>query len=366
MNMSEKGSVLPIMAAIVTGIGLVVAGLSVFSGEERATRLETAARPKLERIADSLVTYYRVTGTLPCPADGAAATGEEALDGSNACDPGLNVENKVVPWRSLGLGDALDPWENQISYRPLDQLTSLPHDPDTLSLLEICSEYDAGSIPPCGASVTSEAAFVIFSHGRPRAASENEGTVYGNGAFDATGASNPKPAHPAELANMETPAAAGSVYFDLRRTSPDVMDSDPENAFEQILEWRTISHLTENDGDDDDDECIPAVFAEGLAATGDGGITLSGNPQLNGLPSKTLTTKVLNAPNWGYFTELQSTGSAATTLDIPEAPENTSTEDYVAGNILLSTGRSRTVKILSPWRSVPMGALHSIAMARWS
>ncbi|EKV32246.1 hypothetical protein C882_3310 [Caenispirillum salinarum AK4] len=252
MNSCEKGSVLPIMAAIVTGIGLVVAGISVFVEEEESTRLETSAHPKLERIADSLVTYYKATGALPCPADGRAGDGEPAKDASDECDANLDAEYAVVPYVALGMADALDPWGQQISYRPHSELAKSPPPSPPLEdnrftvddPMNVCADFEAASCTLVK-SGADDAAFVIFSHGRPRAGSEDGESVYGNGAFDAAGNRNLLPQNPAELHNITTPPGDDVNYFAEPRTAPALMGGDPENdvpaeAFEQILAYREV------------------------------------------------------------------------------------------------------------------------------
>lgn len=81
-------------------------------------------------------------------------------------------------------------------------------------------------------------------------------------------------------------------------------------------------------------DCIPAsIFNNGLSATGDGGINLTGAPNLNALPSTTLATATLVRPNWGVYQTLQASGTHGATTDLPEfPPAHGSTETYVAGS----------------------------------
>ncbi|WP_404382253.1 hypothetical protein [Caenispirillum salinarum] len=254
MNDPEKGAALPIIAVIMAGIGLTVAATTIFSNEEAQTRQETAATPELERIADLLVSYYETTGGLPCPADGTGTSG------SPDCSTMTAAEDAVVPWSELGLPDALDPWGQKISYRPHPDLAQepLPADPvaDRFTVddpMEVCTNYGGScSLAPDGGN---DVAFVIFSHGRPRDASDDGGTVYGNGALGPAGQRADDPANDAEVANITTNPATDAEYYALGRTAPYLMggdptDDDPAAAFEQILKWETVANLGANPPDD--------------------------------------------------------------------------------------------------------------------
>ncbi len=308
---SQKGSALPVIAAILIGVGLLFVSYSHFSGSSRQTRLETSAAPELDRIADLLVTFAKVNGRLPCPADATAGDGVE--DCPTTSTP---VQRRVVPWRTLGLSEALDPWSHLIGYRPVPTATAAGGLTGAAPAgLTVCTTVACGPTER-----ETDIAFVLISHG-----------VAGRGAYDSGGTIVANPANASEQAN----ATGNGPYYAITRTSQSVTTA--ADQFDHILAHRPLSDVTTTP-QQPDDECIPNVFGGGLATHGDGGITLDGSPNLNNLTSYTFTTKVLNKPSWYQYDSIKSqyaaSGSASDTVPIPDAPaapSNTSTEDYRAG-----------------------------------
>jgi len=98
--------------------------------------------------------------------------------------------------------------------------------------------------------------------------------------------------------------------------------------------------------------CISNVFGGGMSSTGQGGIELNGNPDLYNMPSTTLTTVELDKPNW-KFQEYSASGSPGETLDMPDAPANSSDIEYVAGQwpdvhrTLTESGDYKEMKVTS-------------------
>ena len=118
-SLVEIAMVLAILGFVLT-IGLKSTG-AYLSAERRQT---TVAR--LAGVDAALVNYVAVQRRLPCPADGALGTGaagagvEDRAVATGICTV-VGMLNGVVPWVTLGLpeGDALDGWDNRITYRKI-------------------------------------------------------------------------------------------------------------------------------------------------------------------------------------------------------------------------------------------------------
>lgn len=308
--MSEQGSALPVIAVIIAGIGLAIVAINHLSGESVETRAELNARPSLERVADQIALFAQVKGRLPRPADGADGSGEEV-----SYPVVLDTENWVVPWKTLGLEHAYDPWQNQISYRTIGGNFGDAPTKWEEGKVSICQEVDPDDLQACASVKEEQATFVIFSHGPD-----------GRGAFDAQGNQNPLPGHKKAKANIEEDPSPTQLYFQMPRTPVTVTGDD---AFGQIMVYRVLEDLSPPDPDD----CVPGVFGHGFATTGEDGVLLKGSPNLENLPSDVLMTEKLQRPNWGHYPTFSSSGTSAERIPVPEAPPNTSDEDddYVAG-----------------------------------
>ncbi len=88
---------------------------------EQGRRNDT--RAKLQTLEHALARFVAVNRRLPCPANGAYGTGQP-LSGLEQRAPGggcanAALANGVVPWRSLGVDDALaiDAWSSLVTYR---------------------------------------------------------------------------------------------------------------------------------------------------------------------------------------------------------------------------------------------------------
>ena len=111
-SLVEIAMVLAILGFVLT-IGLKSTG-AYLSAERRQT---TVAR--LAGIDAALVNYVALQKRLPCPANGALATGVEVLRAANGTCTVAAINNGVVPWVTLGISEAeaQDGWGNRISYR---------------------------------------------------------------------------------------------------------------------------------------------------------------------------------------------------------------------------------------------------------
>lgn len=113
--MRQIGFTLVEMAMVLLIVALLLGGLlpTVSSQIEQQRRNET--RKQMGEIMDALTGFAVINGRLPCPADGAAASGVESTAGSGvtlAC----TLDKGVLPWATLGVTET-DAWGRRFTYR---------------------------------------------------------------------------------------------------------------------------------------------------------------------------------------------------------------------------------------------------------
>ena len=165
-----SGFTLTEIAIVMVILGLVVvAAIPVTSGIFAAQRKNDTLN-KLAGVETAMVNFVAQNRRLPCPADGALASGNvnagvEARNiGTGDCTP---VNSGVVPWVTLGLPEiaAQDGWTNRLTYRVTTGATGLTR---ALSLdLSACDPAGTGDFtnsvaaspatvclqrPPCAAN----------------------------------------------------------------------------------------------------------------------------------------------------------------------------------------------------------------------
>jgi prepilin-type N-terminal cleavage/methylation domain-containing protein len=238
---------------IIIGI-LSVGALSLLAGANKQ-RQYADTRRNLETVNAALIQFVSREKRLPCPADGALATGVE-VTGCAAMSRG------VVPWVTLGLteNDATDGWLNRFTYRVAPELVTA----NSMNLTECdtagtLAAVGTGASKSCGACVapfpcartpvssvlpgkglqvqniagvvqadnatTTGAAYVIISHG------ENASGAYNNSEVFVTGA---PPAGTAELNNANNQALKSFYVAD------DYNANAAPAYFDDIVLYKTV------------------------------------------------------------------------------------------------------------------------------
>jgi prepilin-type N-terminal cleavage/methylation domain-containing protein len=115
--MRTRGFTLVELSVVLVILGLIAGTLFGISSAMMSVQRGETTRAKLKVIDAALVSFVAINRRLPCPANGALATGIEVF-GSQA-DPCSNQTNGVVPWAALGLtaSDIEDGWGTRITYR---------------------------------------------------------------------------------------------------------------------------------------------------------------------------------------------------------------------------------------------------------
>lgn len=110
------------MAIVLVIIGLAAIMIIKASGGMLDNEKRKTVRITLDTVDTALANFVAVHKRLPCPADGALASGAAnagvELLSAGACNPATEVHG-VVPWVTLGLSEqaASDPWHGRLSYR---------------------------------------------------------------------------------------------------------------------------------------------------------------------------------------------------------------------------------------------------------
>jgi prepilin-type N-terminal cleavage/methylation domain-containing protein len=230
---SEAGFTLIEMAIVLAIVGLLLGSglLAVAPVLENAKRKATIER--MDRIEDALVLYTIRNSRLPCPADGSLANSNanygsaQPATATTACT--ITGGTSVVPWRTLGLEEALssDGWGNRFTYQvTVSTLTN------TNTMLRSGSTYPSGTLVVnniAGTEVTNStdrAAYVLISHGKQAIGAYT-------GAPSPTLVSGPGTASAGETANND-----GATPF-VQNQQIDLAGS----IFDDIVRWRTAAYI---------------------------------------------------------------------------------------------------------------------------
>jgi prepilin-type N-terminal cleavage/methylation domain-containing protein len=112
----SKGFTLAEMAVAVVILAILLFGAMVPFSTQLEIRNTADTRRAMDSITEAIIGFAQANGRLPCPANGATATGAagagtEQLTG-NFCTSAVGV----VPWATLGTPET-DAWERRFTYR---------------------------------------------------------------------------------------------------------------------------------------------------------------------------------------------------------------------------------------------------------
>jgi prepilin-type N-terminal cleavage/methylation domain-containing protein len=117
MNKQNKfgGFTLIEIAIVLVIIGLLTTGGGYLIAQQFQSSKRMQAKNELSTIHDSLLTYVKVNGYLPCPDK---LTGNGAMDGveDRKSNGSCSTREGQLPYQTLGVND-LDPWHNSYYYR---------------------------------------------------------------------------------------------------------------------------------------------------------------------------------------------------------------------------------------------------------
>lgn len=171
MATRNQGFTLIEMAIVLVVIGLVIGGTVTATAPLLANSKAQETRGQIERIQAALQVYAIRFSCLPCPATDASTTGIGQFVGlASGCGTSCTANFGAVPWATLGLSRAeiADAYSNRIRYHVTPGLvvaggmnrTGTNYAP--LGALTVRERDNAGTLT----TVTTEAAYVLWSHGR--------------------------------------------------------------------------------------------------------------------------------------------------------------------------------------------------------
>lgn len=208
-----RGFTLIEMAIVLVVIGMIVSGGLFIVSDIASGARRTETDQKLDVIERALIVYAIQNSCLPCPADRNMASsgtnpGQAHHNGSTnpyyttgctgADTDECNSTIGVVPWRNLGLSeqDIVDAWGTRISYSIGIGADSGIEDTDGMVRTPPSDYTPPGTIDvnaAAGGVITSDAAYVLVSHGKDRAFGYSAITALLQNDTHGSGATDPQP-----------------------------------------------------------------------------------------------------------------------------------------------------------------------------
>jgi len=252
------------------------------SAAEKTTRSGTSQNIQLALIEQALVRFVSQNKRLPCPANAFLASdnadwGKELRDASGFCDsinPAISDQKTgIVPWITLGIRqqDVLAADLTYYSYRVFSgptglsqnggadmthcDLTNIPKPDKPLAASGLCNSDHSNSkaqflsgkgltIQKDGATVSTQAAFVLFHHG-----ANQKGAFFPSGDLQAgIRSALPAPTNVAEYGNTlgTNNTTYTATYF--ANTTNVAVSSDDDSYFDDRLGFLSIDDLIKKAG----------------------------------------------------------------------------------------------------------------------
>ncbi|MFC7420520.1 type II secretion system protein [Iodobacter arcticus] len=157
--MKNKGFTLAEIAIVLVIVGIMLAGgLGAFRAQTDSQRMRDG-RAQLAEIKESLLGFAVQYGHLPCPANPAANTGLEDRLANLSC----NLAEGVVPWSTLGISRAGDPFNQPFRYRV--SLDFADSGPPSVPPVATDSNQTLGANCPVGSVAPQGMSFMLCSRG---------------------------------------------------------------------------------------------------------------------------------------------------------------------------------------------------------
>lgn len=174
----DAGFSLVEMAIVLAIVTLLLSGMLPALSGQIEQRHVSATVKQMDEIRQALIGYAIINGRLPCPADGAIATGlasagQESTTGTGrAMTCGNAGSARVLPWATLGVGET-DAWGRRFTYRVTPAFadgtdgTGCAGAVTTGASFQLCSSGSLNVLSAAagGANVVSNIPVVVVSHG---------------------------------------------------------------------------------------------------------------------------------------------------------------------------------------------------------
>ncbi len=145
------------LAVVLAIFGLLLGILVIPLGTQVDQQRYAEAERQLKGVHEALLGFAIANGRLPCPANGALASGTENKPGATC-----GAAEGVVPWADLGVPE-LDPWGRRLTYRVAMNFADDPAGMQASFLIT-----DAGNIVVTNGAVNIATGLpaVVVSHGK--------------------------------------------------------------------------------------------------------------------------------------------------------------------------------------------------------
>lgn len=166
-----RGFTLIEMSIVLVVIGLIIGGTISAVTPILQNSKATETKGRIEKIEAALQVYAMRFSCLPCPAADNSATGVAQFVGlASGCGTSCTADFGAVPWATLGIArsEISDAWNNRIRYHVTPDLIEANGmnrdgtDYTPLGGITVRERNNAGAL----VDVTTEAAYVLVSHGR--------------------------------------------------------------------------------------------------------------------------------------------------------------------------------------------------------
>lgn len=112
----SRGFTLAELAVSVVIIGLLLFGAMIPLSTQMEVRDVAETRRTMDQIREAIIGFAQANGRLPCPANGALASGVAGAGVELFTSPSCTATAGVIPWVTLGVPE-LDAWGRRFSYR---------------------------------------------------------------------------------------------------------------------------------------------------------------------------------------------------------------------------------------------------------
>lgn len=159
------------MAVVLAIVGLLLGGLIPTLSAQMESQRINETRKQMNEIKEALTGFAVINGRLPCPANGATASGNESTAGSGVSLT-CALTKGVLPWATLGVNET-DAWSRRFTYRVTanfaDGADGTGEATCTVATgvsFQLCSDANLNVLDTSGGSnVATDVPAVVVSHG---------------------------------------------------------------------------------------------------------------------------------------------------------------------------------------------------------
>lgn len=225
MKKNISGFTLLEIAVVLMIIGLLLGGLIPTLSAQMESQHINETRKQMDEIKDALTGFAIISGRLPCPSNGTAASGDELITGSGISAT-CTLTKGVLPWATLGVNET-DGWGRRFTYRVTanfaDGADGTGETTCTIATgvsFQLCSSANLNVLSTSGgSSVAANVPAVVVSHGKN-----------GLGAYPARG-------------GAQIGIATGDEDENANDNNTFVSKDQVQNGFDDLVAWLSPNTL---------------------------------------------------------------------------------------------------------------------------